>query len=474
MAAEYYFMKKYFLFLFFISLIAKFFFLSSCANIIPPGGGPKDSLPPVLINALPKDSTLHFNANKITLEFDEYVQLDNALQNELVVSPNPVTLPVIDSKLRTVTIRIKDSLKPNTTYSIDFGKALKDVNEGNILRNFIYVFSTGNKLDDGKLSGTVTLAETGGADSTLIVVLHKNLNDSAVKKERPEYFAKLDGKGNFRFHNLPTGKFAVYVLPNDYTKKYDDSTKMFAFLNAPVDIDSNKQLITMHAYEEEKRKEKGAATAAASGAKKPGAEPKKLIYNINLNDRKQDLLENLEFSFTTKLAKFDSSKIILTDTNYKPVSGYNILADTSLKIFSLKYNWTEDQYFRLIIDSTAFEDSSGNRLAKIDTISFKTKKESEYGSMRLRFNNIDLSKNPVLEFVKDNKIIDAYSLTQKELFRKLYRPGDYELRILYDDNKNGVWDPGNFDLKRQPEIVQKIPKKLTIKGNWDNEVDIIL
>jgi Bacterial Ig-like domain len=168
-------LKRYSLFIIIIISILKILVLNSCANIIPPGGGPRDSLPPVLIKAEPADSMLHFNTKKITLTFDEYVQLDNAaMQSSLIVSPNPDQTPVILSHLKEVTIRLKDSLQPNTTYAIDFGKALKDVNEGNVYKNFTYVFSTGGTLASGKLSGKVQQAETGTIDSTLIVILHRN------------------------------------------------------------------------------------------------------------------------------------------------------------------------------------------------------------------------------------------------------------------------------------------------------------
>ena len=136
-----------------------------------------------------------------------------------MVSPNPEQMPIITSHLKDVTIRIKDSLRPNTTYSIDFGNALKDNNEGNPYRNFTYVFSTGDAIVDGELSGRVQLAETGTSDSTLIVILHKNSNDTAIQKLRPDYYTRLDSSGRFRFRYVAYGQYNVYVLPNDFTKK---------------------------------------------------------------------------------------------------------------------------------------------------------------------------------------------------------------------------------------------------------------
>ncbi|HVX27521.1 MAG TPA: Ig-like domain-containing protein [Parafilimonas sp.] len=471
-------MKKYSFYFLIIFLITKVLFLYSCANIIPPGGGPKDTIPPFLIKAVPADSSLHFNANRITLTFSEYIQLDPQMLQSVITSPNPVQQPFAESHLQNVTIRLKDSLQPNTTYSINFGNAIKDVNEGNPDKNFTYVFSTGNKIDNGELRGKVQLAETGGTDSTLIVILHKDLNDSAIKKERPYYYARLDSGGNFKFQYLAHGTYNVFVLPNDYTKKYDDSTKMFAFLNSPVTIDSTpSQPLMLYAFNEFKAGKETSNTPTNPSntptKKKPVDTTKAIRFNTNLQ-KSQDLLNDFVISFQNSLQHYDSSKIILSDTNYKAVAGYKIVPDTSLKTFSIQYPWKENEYFKLIIEKDAFTDSSGKTLAKNDTINFKTASESEYGSIRLRFSNLDLTKNPVLQLLQNNIIVDSAALTSTEFYRRLYKPGEYSLRILYDSDKNMTWTPGNFELKEQPEIVVAIPRKITIKQNWDNEVNIEL
>jgi len=460
----------------FIIFISSIFIISSlgCANIIPPVGGPRDSLPPVLIAAAPKDSATNFTGNRITLNFDEFVEIQNAFENVLV-SPTPNNVPIISSHLRTVTIKIKDTLEPNTTYSINFGNALRDVNEGNVYKEFTYVFSTGRTLDQHTFSGKVIMAETGKIDSTLIVVLHRNFDDSVVAKEKPRYITKLDGKGTFNFKNLPAGTFALYAIPNEFSRHYDDTTKPFAFADSAIKTTQNTP-VTLYAYQLAK-KDTAAKTIKPQNAnsKEKNKQEKQLRFQNNLESGSQGLLNNLELTFSQPIKIFDTTKIILSGKDFTPVNNYTIVADTNKTRFTIVYNWPPNTDFNLLIRKDAFTDTAGLTLAKNDTIKFSTKKNEDYGSVRVRFKNLDLTKNPVLQIVQNDKIIESSPLTGTEWQRKLYNPGDYDLRILYDDNKNGKWDPGKFfGVHKQPEIVITINTKFSVRANWDNEKEITL
>ncbi len=442
---------------------------SGCANIIPPSGGPRDSLPPVLIAANPKDSGTNFTGNRITLYFNEFVEIQNTQENVLV-SPTPVNPPIIDYKLRTVTVKLRDTLEPATTYSINFGDAIKDVNEGNVLKNFTYVFSTGSTIDQNTFAGKVIVAETGKADSTLIVVLHRNLADSAVSKERPRYIAKLDGRGNFQFKNLTNGTFAVYAIPNNYAKRYDDTTKLFAFADRPITITDSASPITLYAFSLPKE----ASATTSANANRSSSKDKQLRFTTSLDGGKQDLLKSLQLDFNRKVS-FDSTKIILTDTSHRRVSNYQIIADTNRTRFTIRYSWPANTAFNVLIDKSAFTDSAGVTLVKNDTLRFTTKREDEYGSIRLRFKNLNLTKNPVLQLVQSDKVVDSIPLTGPEWSQKLFPPGEYGLRILYDKNKNGKWDTGRFyGEHRQPEMVISLNTTLNVRVNWENEKEITL
>ncbi len=473
-------MKKLFLFLLIILLvIQQIVVLPGCANMIPPQGGPKDSLPPKLIKASPADSTRNFTGTRITFSFNEFVDLQN-IQENLLVSPSPKTNPVVDFKLNTVSVRIKDSLEANTTYSLNFGNAIKDYSEGNVIKGFTYIFSTGNYIDSLELHGKVVLAETGKTDSTLIVLLHSNDDDSAVVNENPRYIAKLDAKGNFVFKNLPPKTFYLYALKDEGgTHRYFSDKQLFAFADSPVVARSKSEPVTLYAFATKPATLQTILQSANIGnQKKVKAESadKRLKYQTNLINKQQDLQGSFIMTFDQPLRLFDSSKIRLySDSAFNPVAAYKFEKDSSNRKVQLAISWKENTLYHIILDKDFADDSSGKKLSKTDTLSFKTKKLAEYGSLQLKFRNLDLAKNPVLLFVLNDLIYKSFQLGSSNFSQQLFLPGEYELRILYDDNKNGKWDPGDFFGKhKQPEIVRPIERKITVKPAWQNEVEIAL
>jgi hypothetical protein len=467
----------------FISFIALFVVIvigvisgPGCANIIPPTGGPRDSLPPFLEKATPGDSTRNFRGNKIVFTFNEFIEVQNASQ-QLMVSPQPAVLPAVDYKLNTLTVRIKDSLEPNTTYTLNFGESIKDFTEGNLLKNFTYTFSTGNYIDSLELRGKVILAETGKIDTTLVVMLHVNPDDSAVVKERPRYVARLDGKGNFVFKNLPPKTFYLYALKDDGgTRRYFDEKQLFAFADKPVITDGKNEPVTLYAYSSKKTVQAIIPSLKGNRNRSNKAEDQRLKYQTNLALRQQDLQKDLIITFDEPLRSFDSTKIRLyTDSLFVPAIGYRFEKDSTNKIVTLYHSWKENTSYHLIMDKDFAEDSAGRKLLKTDTLDFKTKKLADYGSLKLKLKNVDLAQNPVLLLMTGETIYRSYALTGNELAEPMLPPADYELRILYDLNKNGKWDPGEFFGKhKQPEIVKPIDKKIAVKPAFQNEFEITL
>jgi len=473
--------KRLPLFLFLGSLIAITLLPPGCANIVAPTGGPKDSLPPVLVQVTPKDYSLKFSANKISFTFNEFVDLQS-IQENLLVSPTPKINPTVESKLRTVTVKIKDTLEANTTYTINFGNAIKDINEGNVLKNFSYVFSTGNTIDSLELHGRVILAQTGKTDSTLVAMLHRSSDDSAVIKERPRYIARLDSGGDFSFHHLPPGKYWLYAMKDEGGQhRYISKTQLFAFADSAVNITAGTPPVTLYAYleKDDQKKTTGPALPGIKPApqkpSKNASQDKRLRFRINLENNMQDLLGNLSLVFNDSLRRFDSSQALLTDEKYQPLRGYTLTPDSTGKVFTYHYAWKENTAYNLVLQKDFAEDSLGHKLLKTDTIPFKSMKETDYGSFRVRLKNIDLARKPVLVLMQGDETRFSAKIVTNEVYRKLFKPGDYEVRILYDTNGNGVWDAGEFFGKHlQPEKVQTIKKKFTVKANWDTDYPIEL
>jgi uncharacterized protein (DUF2141 family) len=441
-----------------------------CANIIPPSGGPRDSLPPVLLTATPPDSSTNFRAGRIVLTFDEYIDLQEVQQN-LLFTPIFESNPVVEARLRTITVRLRDTLEANTTYTFNFGNAIRDFNENNILRNFDYTFSTGPYLDSLTLSGNVKLAENGAIDTTLQVVLHRNLDDSAIVKERPRYAARVDRNGAFTFRNLPPGTFAIYALGDaGSNRRYQSKSQLFAFANNPVAIADSVTPVTLWAYREAPVTP---ATAASSSGTPRNAADRRLRFTTNLSGNQQSLLDSLVFTFERPLRTFDSAQLSLhTDSTFTPVQAYTTTLDSTRKRLALHTAWQPGTAYHLILNPEFAADTLGFRLPRRDTLSFTARKVEDYGRITLRLRNIDTTQNPVLQFVQSDKVVFSASV-KSGLFRQtLFPPGDYTLRILYDTNGNGVWDPGQFfGTKKQPEIVWPISQTINVKPAWDNEFE---
>ena len=185
-------MPKYiFRLLFLFSLLIT----ASCAKRGNITGGDKDTIAPVLTASFPKNLSTNFTAKEIVLNFDEYVKMKN-VNKQLIVSPPlkypPEILPMNASKK--ITIKIKDTLQPNTTYSLNFGQSIEDNNEGNPYSQFKYVFSTGSYIDSLKLNVKVKDAlekKTDNFVSVMLYEINEKYTDSTIYKETPNYITAL-------------------------------------------------------------------------------------------------------------------------------------------------------------------------------------------------------------------------------------------------------------------------------------------
>lgn len=232
--------------------------LSACANVVAPTGGAKDVTPPKVTEAVPANQGTGFNGRKIELTFDEYVTLNNANQN-VIISPLLKEKPDIKLSGKTVVVKFKEDLQPNTTYTIDFGAAIKDLHEGNQLKDYVYSFSTGDHIDTLTLAGKVLNADDQKPASDLFVILYdaNNNPDSLFLlpcQQAPDFITKTDKDGNFTFHGLPDASFLVFAL-NDMNANYyyDLPNETVAFLDTVVStkydsINTTNQKLTLYAF----------------------------------------------------------------------------------------------------------------------------------------------------------------------------------------------------------------------------------
>lgn len=468
--------KNFFFSLIFLFIVVAFYAVLpvGCANIIPPSGGPRDSTAPRLISAVPKDSTLNFRGNRITFTFDEYIGDPQDLQTNLLFTPTFEVNPEIAVRARTMTLTFRDSLEPNTTYIFNFGNAIRDVNESNVLSNFVYTFSTGPVLDSLTLEGKVILAENGKTDSTLIVMLHRNLTDSAVRTQRPVYIARVLADGSFRFQNLPKDTFAIYALGDAVStlRRYQDTSKLFAFADDVV-VPGTTEDITLYAYRA--RPATTATQQTTSPIRGTNVADKRLRFTTVPASGNLDLQSDFIMNFNSPLRSFDSGLVSLSrDTTFSPVT-YSVTLNSLRTSLRFRSAWQQGATYNLILNKDFAEDSSGRKLLKTDTLNFAIKKLSDYAQLNIRIRNLDAARNPVLLFLQNEQVVFSAPIKSGTFTSQLFNPGDYDLRILYDTNNNGKWDPGQFfGIKRQPELIQPVPRKLVIKLNVDNEFDVSL
>lgn len=216
-------MAKYLVF--FISILV----FVRCATPSYPTGGERDSTPPKVLSVSPPDSMLNFVGNEIVFKFNEFVQIENP-QQTVLITPSPKEFPSIVARKKELVIKFKEALLDSTTYSISFNNGLKDLNEGNPLENFTYVFSTGPTLDSLILKGNLFFSETTTFPPNTFVGLYKNLDDSVLYKQKPDYIFNFKSEGPFQFNNLKAGSFRCFALSDkNFNFIYDLPSEFVGF-----------------------------------------------------------------------------------------------------------------------------------------------------------------------------------------------------------------------------------------------------
>ena len=508
--------------------------MASCAKRGSITGGTKDTIAPVLKASFPKNLSTNFNGKEIKLVFDEYVKLKN-INKQLIISPpmkyQPEILPQTASKI--ITIKIKDTLQPNTTYSFNFGQSVEDNNEGNPYSQFKYVFSTGSHIDSLKINVKVKDAlekKVANFVSVMLYEINEMFNDSTIYKETPRYITNtLDSLKVVTIENIKAGKYLLIALKDNGNNKYNPKSDKIGFQKQYITI-PNDTIFEVELFKE-KLPFKAIKPAQSSGNRllmgyegnpknvkitlKNGSEviptlvtqfPKKDSVQVWFKPIKADSLQvvvekekfNKEFMVKMKKQKADTlsispefsgnlplrerftlnSSIPLTKFDKSKISIFN--KDSIAVAFDTEYDEFEQKLF-LNFNKEPLEKYKINLLPgaltdfyekQNDTITYKiaTKNASDYGNLRVILENV--KRFPIIVELtdKDGKV-KATEYTEKNPtieFLSL-EPEKYTLRIIYDDNKNKVWDTGNYLEKRQSEEVIYFQKEIDIRTNWDVE-----
>lgn len=525
----------FYLFLILIIILGFDLSLTSCASKSSPNGGKKDTLAPQLDTSYPPNKMVRFTADKIILEFDEYLKLKNPRKQ---ININPLLgedLEVI-SKGKDIEILLKDSLRPNTTYIISFGNSLADLNEGNENKSFKYVFSTGDFLDSLRLSGTVKKAYSNEPLANYLVGLYdiKKLakRDSFLLKERPDYYAFTDESGSFGMAYLGVGdyimaafedKAGTFKLPNkraalafvsdtirlrpDSLYRYDmtvfepeqslrflggrqkaQGLVQFAF-NLPadsfkiegVDVKSDSSYFLWNAKKD---------TLNFYYSYSPDSLNFKLNYDslfvdsvITVRLREMDPLPMSLRALSTKIRPWDTivfrSKVVINKWHPDSIFRYTE-NDTSSGIqlvpdSSDRFQWlllpSVKKSYNLRFKTGAFE--TRDRKLK-DSIDFKIAvlRGESLGTLTYKV-VADSGKRVILQILEDDGTVFLERPFQDSttVFMKNFIARKLEAYIIEDLDSNGRYTTGDFELIRQPEVRVKYPESLEIRENWELELE---
>lgn len=515
-----------------ILMISSTFF--DCARRGTPTGGPKDTIPPVLIKAIPAIESANFKGDRIKIYFDEYIKLKDANKN-LVISPPQKTDPIITpvgTASKFISIKILDTLDANTTYSFNFGNSIVDNNEENKLGNFKYVFSTGTYIDSLNLAGEVVDPLVKKGEKSIDVMLYEynaSFTDSVIYKQKPRYIANTLDSTIFEMTNLRAGKYLLMALKDANNNKiYNPEVDKIGFVKDTITIPTNKKY-KFSLFKEvpelkvfrPKEVSKGHLIFGFEGnakdlniellSQKPANFRAEMVfeknkdtinywytpfesdslnfsisknnysekYSVKTRSTKIDslviiknsigvlhLIDTFSVSTNIPIINFDKSLIKITDQDSTAIDFKGILSASKTKLyldFDKKYN-TE---YNFKLSPKAITTIFG---ASKDSISLKlkTKLPEDYGIINVEL--VSAQKTSfIVELLNDKADLIRLAKTNKpqKVSFNLLPPGNYGVRVTFDENNNGLWDTGSFLNRRQPEVVKYYDKIIELRANWD-------
>ena len=350
--------------------------VSSCANRGTPSGGEKDVDPPVIVKSEPENFSTNFNAKEIRIYFDEYVKIKD-LQKHLIISPPMATQPEITplgNANKYIKIKIKDTLRPNTTYSFNFGESIVDNNEENPYPYYKYVFSTGHYIDSLKLKGTVKDAYNFITDNFISVGLYEldsTYTDSIIYKEKPKYVTSTLDSTTFELQNLKAGKYMMVAFKEASTDyKFQPKTDKIGFIKEEIIIPSEDSF-ELKIYQEELdfkviRPKMGAGQKVIFPFEgKPNKDLKVNLISSTPENYKHTIIKDSETDslYYYYAPKIESDSLLFTVTNKTYIDTFTVRLK-ELKTDSLMFSTYPEGTLNF---KENFEIGANNPLRKINT-----------------------------------------------------------------------------------------------------------
>ncbi len=466
--------------------------ITGCAKVGSPSGGPKDETPPKVIESLPVNKSTNVNTEKIEITFDEFITLKN-LNEELVISPPLKSRPYTRIRNKTLIIDLNEKLKENITYTLNFGNAIADNNEGNLLPDYEFVFSTGDKLDSLSVTGKAINAFNQKAEKEKIyIMLYDNLNDSAPYNDLPTYITKAGPQGRYAINNIKADTFRLFALKDlNNNLKFDLVNEMIAFSDSLIIISPDLVQKTSFVKDSSLYKPK-TKTEERKKAKSKNTEqdtfkiPSKELYAVNIDlylfteenlqqkliVKERPLPELIRLGFSRPL--FDS--LIITPLNFSSSGWY--LQDMGKSRDSVRLWITDSLVIKmdtaLLALTYTTTDSAKNLILRNDTIillyrdksskSSSAKNRDKESSKRTDFLLLSSNINP-RTIVDLNRLIQITSARPIDTFDlNKFNLTKYEDTVGYKQKINLLKKESSaFTITFSTEWEENMPYKLFVE-----------
>jgi len=507
-------------------------FAWSCANIGTVEGGPVDVEPPEVLNTVPKNESVFFVQSSFSLFFDEFLK-PGGISNDITVSPPLKNKIKANIRGKMITVEWEDTLKDNTTYVFQFGDGIKDLNEGNVLKNFVYVFSTGDHIDSLTMTGKIKSVEDKKPMGEAIVGLYEwngEENDSTPINEKPYYFSMSEESGAFNLRYLKEGRYRLVAFEDENGNfKYDPDLEKGGFVPFALNpSNDHHDMLEVRAYspipklrklEERvihKRAIRMVFNRPIDTLSVNSILPEETDPLIILNDSRDtatlwfnnDLPDSITFLYNTNTA---SDTVFLKKRTLKEFKHKHqtifakelapdkkaqfkanipvIAADTTgmyIRRDSLKWsidslellpNGTFIAYFNrrgagsftFTLPPKSLTYWDGNQNADSIHFTFDILEKDEYGQLELNIHPGRLDSLLIEVWTGEKSILKTTITDTVQIMLPYVKPGAYRMEAAVDWNGNGRWDPGDFLKNRQPEPIIENNEEVQIKANWEIE-----